>query len=162
MFTNPPIVATGDFVTAALWNDYIRGNGLHLRGLLPDPTGAPQMLVSDSTSGATWVAALTAVLNALGYGPARVAVGSYSGNDVSSGRSISVGFQPRLVVVHSATMDAMYITVSTINSIRLKGGEATQGAAAVHLVSGSTFTVGDGSVQGNVSGQDYTWVAVGG
>ena len=54
VWTNPPIVATGDFVTAALWNTYIRANGLHLRGLLPDAASIGQALVSLSATSGVW------------------------------------------------------------------------------------------------------------
>jgi hypothetical protein len=53
-WTNPPIVATGDFITAGLWNTYIRGNGLHLRGFLPDAPASNHMLITSSTTAAAW------------------------------------------------------------------------------------------------------------
>lgn len=61
-WTNPPTVATGDFVTAALWNTYIRDNGLYLRGLLPDPGSAGLALVASSTSAAAFGQVATAGL----------------------------------------------------------------------------------------------------
>lgn len=54
MWTNPPIVATGDFISATLWNTYIRANGLHLRGLLPDAGSAGQILAATSTTAAAF------------------------------------------------------------------------------------------------------------
>lgn len=53
-WTNPPIVATGDFITAGLWNTYVRGNGLHLRGFLPDAPASNHMLITSSTTAAAW------------------------------------------------------------------------------------------------------------
>jgi hypothetical protein len=54
VFVNPPIVATGDFVTANLWNTYIRANGLHVRGLLPDASTVGHTLVATSTTTAAF------------------------------------------------------------------------------------------------------------
>lgn len=58
-WVNPPIVATGDFVTANLWNTYIRSNGLHLRGLLPDAGSAGQLLAATGTTSAAFRALTT-------------------------------------------------------------------------------------------------------
>jgi len=53
-FSSPPIVATGDYVTATLWNTYVRGNGLHLRGLLPDAASPNQVLTAATTTTAAF------------------------------------------------------------------------------------------------------------
>src|SRR5678816_2836518 len=60
MWVNPPIVATGDFVTATLWNTYVRANGLHLRGLVPDASSASDVLTASSSTAGVWQKLLTA------------------------------------------------------------------------------------------------------
>lgn len=51
-WTSPPTVATGDLLTAAMWNTYVRDNPNHLRGLTGtgDPGAANRLLVSSGAA----------------------------------------------------------------------------------------------------------------
>lgn len=53
-FTTPFTAVTGAVITASGHNTSVRDNLLHLRGLLPDPTGTGLPLVSSSTSAAAF------------------------------------------------------------------------------------------------------------
>lgn len=116
--------------------------------------------IANNTIGNSQLVGGTAVAN-LGYTPSRIVSGTYSGTNASSGRRVTTGFAVKLVVIHESSADTMYIAVGTTNSLRL-APSSVQGSSSVHLHASDGFVVGDGTVQGNVSGTDnYTYTAFG-
>ena len=81
--------------------------------------------------------------------------GSYTGT--GSSHTVSVGFDPLLVVVGSN--DRTHIVLGTRNGLIL-GGQNMAYSTAVKNATGG-FTVGSNSDGANVSGTTYEWVAIG-
>lgn len=98
----------------------------------------------------------------LGYTPAQIASGTYTGNGATSARQVTTGFIVKMVVIHDSTNDTMYLAINTTNSIRL-GPSPTfvQGSSSVHTHASDGFTVADGTAQGNVNTNTYSYTAFG-
>lgn len=136
-WTSPSTVATGDTITASLWNTYVRDNSNHLRGMLPDPGAAGLLPYSNSSTTATWAALLTI----LGYTPLNKAGDTASstikapsfeltsGNDrwqwIASGASMFIGI-PSLVNPIELTSSAVKLTgTTTVNGSAVLTGAST-------------------------------------
>ena len=90
------------------------------------------------------------------------AIGSYTGNDVMTGRQITTGFQCKFVFmqVSSATKVGGFSVFNTADSMgHLAAGHSQ--VTNVHLHASDGFVVGDGNVSGNVSGEVYYYIALG-
>lgn len=66
-WTSPPTVATGDLLTAAMWNTYIRDNTNHLRALTggADPAAVNKTLLSSGAAAAVWQSVLDTTIYSL-------------------------------------------------------------------------------------------------
>lgn len=102
-WTSPSTVATGDTITASLWNTYVRDNSNHLRGMLPDPGAAGMVPYSNSSTTAVWtaIASLVAagasgldladIVAALGYTPLNKAGDTAGGQIIAPSFEINTG-----------------------------------------------------------------------
>jgi hypothetical protein len=107
--------------------------------------------------------ASTAAITVGGVALGRLASGSYSGNDVSTGRQITTGFVAKYVHLYGTdgANDYLWIIVSTSKSIRLFTTPTINGQTTVHLHASDGFVVGDTTTDGNASGYTYTYAAFG-
>jgi hypothetical protein len=111
------------------------------------------------------IAEWNAKQGAIGYTPARVASGTYTGN-ATANRSISVGFQPVQVIVigNGRKFIALPgVTTMTPENTALDGKNyVLNDAANFGGINASGFSLGSSaSSTANVSGQTYTYVAIG-
>lgn len=92
----------------------------------------------------------------------RIASGTYTGDGAITARQITTGWAAKLVLIHDSANDTMYVAVNTTNSIRL-GPSPTfvQGSSSVHTHASDGFTVADGTAQGNVNTNTYSYTAFG-
>lgn len=110
-------------------------------------------------------AAWNAKQGAIGYTPARVASGTYTGN-ATANRSISVGFQPVHVIVigNGRKFEALPgVTTMTLESSALDGKNyALNDAVNFGGINATGFALGTAAGStANVTGQTYTYVAIG-
>lgn len=97
-------------------------------------------------------------------GAVHVSSGVYNGNNSSSGRQITTGYIPKLVLVYNATSGtAMWCAFTASASLKLLGSSSAANivtvANGVHLHTSDGFAVGSGTTEANVSGETYNWVA---
>lgn len=91
---------------------------------------------------------------------ASVATGTYTGNDVDTGRQITVGFVPKFVHLKQADSVNTWIIEGqdADESVRITADPARVTSVHIHATDG--FVVGDGTVDGNDDPSVYYWVAM--
>lgn len=91
----------------------------------------------------------------------RFASGSYTGDGVTTGREIDLGFQPDPVLIKQGGTARVFESYTTNESLEAVGGALStsiNNVSAVHL-SANGFTVGDGNNSGNQNTETYHWRA---
>lgn len=88
----------------------------------------------------------------------QIETGTYSGNGVTSGRTISIGLNADAVWVMHTNTDNRPGYWTTSDNAAINGAGST---ANVHLNANGDLVVGDGGNDANVSGVPYKWVAIG-
>lgn len=91
-----------------------------------------------------------------GGAPVQSAKGTYTGNGVSTGRTIVVGFTPDCVIIEDTLNTRGWITVSEDFAFGLSGASTGD---FIHLTTNG-FVVGDGSSLGNSGSSPFRWVAI--
>lgn len=82
------------------------------------------------------------------------------GTSTSPGRTISLGFQPDIVVIYRLDQHNLAITSNTNNCLHLASSAITEGEETTDVyVDSDGFVVGDGSSQYNTSSRTYVYLA---
>lgn len=91
----------------------------------------------------------------------RVEIGTYTGDGSTSGRTITLGFTPGLVVILQNNIDGAAITTNTSNHLFLDTTSALTEAAenTDTKITNNGFTVGDGNDNLNVNTENYQYLA---
>lgn len=94
-------------------------------------------------------------------GYARIAYGTYSGNNGTGGRQITAGFTTKAYFIQNGAGTAAYFGTDLTNGVFMSQALGIQFQSGFHLHASDGFVVGDGTAAANVSGVDYNWVAFG-
>lgn len=94
-------------------------------------------------------------------GYARIAYGTYSGNNGTGGRQITAGFTTKAYFIQNGAGTAAYFGTDLNNGVFMSQALGIQFQSGFHLHASDGFVVGDGTAAANVSGVDYNWVAFG-
>lgn len=152
-------ISTG---TPAVQGLNVGTNGIAVSGQIASSvtTGTAPFTVASTTLVSNLNADLLDGLSSASF--SRIASGTYTGNGGTTARQITTGWAAKLVLIHDTANDTMYVAVNTTNSIRL-GPSPTfvQGSSSVHTHASDGFTVADGTAQGNVNTNTYSYTAFG-
>lgn len=134
-----------------------------------DPTTlapSPGRVVRDADDGTVYIADGDAWLDvqaAVGLEAKRPRTGTYTGDGDTTGRALSLGYEPEYAVVHRTGGAVEQITMPTDESTAdvVVGGSLTTSVetSTSCYITADGLVVGDGDNTGNVNGETYRWEA---
>ena len=117
--------------------------------------------IADGNVTAGKLASGAAVSN-IGYTPARVASGTYDGDNGTSGRQIETGFACKFVYIQENSQNAAWFIDNTTKGMLIaQTGPTIGGTSALYLHGSDGFVVADGAATANVSGRTYHYTVFG-